>query len=61
MGNYTVAFPDEIITHAVDTSTDWRSTIRTNGTFPAGEPYMINVKDAGTGTDIYLNGIALNN
>jgi hypothetical protein len=61
LGNYTASFPDEIITHAIDGSADRRSTQRTTGSYAAGEPYIVNVKDAGGGTDIYLNGITVNN
>ncbi|WP_139135311.1 T9SS type A sorting domain-containing protein [Roseivirga sp. 4D4] len=65
LGSFTSAFADEILLHGMGGGADWRSAFTGAGSIPSGQPYIFNVKDntssSPTGTDIYQDGITINN
>jgi len=55
LGAFTVTIPDEVITHAIGSSANYRSSKTAVVTFPAGKPMLIGVNDNAIGwiTNIY--------
>ncbi len=58
IGSLTGAFPDEVITHGLGGSTDWRSAQTGTATYAAGDPILVAVRTNATnnGIDIYSSG-----
>lgn len=55
LGAFTTTIPDEVITHAIGSSANWRSSKTAVITYPAGEPMLIWVNDnaASSTSNIY--------
>lgn len=60
---FTVAIPDEVLTHAIWSSANWRSAKTATVVYPANFPVIlwVNENATGTGTDIYKEGEQINN
>lgn len=61
--SFTAAIPDEVVTHGLGSSTNWRSSETWVASYSAGKPMLISVNENATanGTDIYEKGIQINN
>ena len=55
LGAFTTTIPDEVITHAIGSSANWRSAKTAVVTYPADKPMLISVNDnaAASTTNIY--------
>ncbi|MDD3303194.1 MAG: cadherin repeat domain-containing protein, partial [Candidatus Gracilibacteria bacterium] len=62
-GAFTIAMNDEVITHAIGSSTNRRSSQIGAYSYQAQRPMLMSVNEnnAGTGTDIFEKGIQVNN
>lgn len=60
---FTVAIPDEVLTHAIGSSTNWRSAKTATVSYPADRPILISVNEniTNNGTDIYKEWEQINN
>lgn len=65
LGSFTSAFSNEIILHGMGGASTWRSAFTGSESISSGQPYIFNVKDnaavSPTGTDIYQDGVTINN
>ena len=62
LGNSTGGYVNEVFSQNVGTTSFWRSGfISTTTSFPAGTPFLFNVKEnvAGTATEMYQDGLSL--
>jgi len=63
LGAFTAAFPDEVITHALGSSLNWRSAQTAIATYEAGKPLFLGINESITadGSDIFANAVQVNN
>ena len=63
LGAFTVALPDEVLTHAIGSSTNWRSSQTGLASYAASKPMLLwaNENATGNGTDIYEKGVKIDN
>lgn len=61
--SFTIAIPDEVLTHAIGASTGWRSAETGTSSYPASKPMLVvsNENASTDGTEIYEKGVQLNN
>ena len=60
---FTAAFPDEVLTHAIGSSANWRSSKTAIATYDANKPLILWVNENATanGTDLYSDWVQVNN
>jgi len=60
---FTAAFPDEVLTHAIGSSANWRSSKTAIETYDANKPLILWVNENATanGTDLYSDWVQVNN
>lgn len=60
---FTLSIPDEVITHALGSSSNYRSSKAALATFPAGKPMLVGINDNAIGgiTNIYEKWLQVDN
>ncbi|MDD2907249.1 MAG: hypothetical protein PHH98_01275 [Candidatus Gracilibacteria bacterium] len=63
LGAFTVALNDEVLTHAIGSSTNWRSAQTGIASYESSKPMLLMANENATanGTDIYEKGIKVDN
>ncbi|MDD3793628.1 MAG: hypothetical protein PHI37_02365 [Candidatus Gracilibacteria bacterium] len=63
LGAFTVAINDEVLTHAIGSSTNWRSSQIGAASYTANKPMLLSINENSTsnGTDMFEKGLQVNN
>ena len=61
LGAFTVALPDEVITHAIGSSANYRSSQTGLASYAGGKPMLLGANEnaAGNRTEIYEKGVRI--